>query len=211
MAVVVLAVMSVGSLAYASHGFEDVPDSHTFHNAIDWMKDSGITVGCNPPANTEYCPEEGVTRGEMAAFLARAAASRTFDAGTLDGLDSTDFALAGDKASDSDLLDGKDSSSFVETGEASSDSELLDGKDSTEFLGASVTAREVTEAVGLGALDVTSDCQAGEILTGGGFATTGGLALNVTDSNPTGDGWHVAGTVTLAGSITVYALCASIG
>ena len=32
----------------------------------------GITKGCNPPVNDRYCPSEPVTRGEMAAFLARA-------------------------------------------------------------------------------------------------------------------------------------------
>lgn len=33
---------------------------------------SGITMGCNPPANDRFCPGQVVTRGQMAAFLARA-------------------------------------------------------------------------------------------------------------------------------------------
>jgi len=33
---------------------------------------AGITKGCNPPDNDEYCPDRIVTRGEMAAFVARA-------------------------------------------------------------------------------------------------------------------------------------------
>jgi hypothetical protein len=73
--------------AYASHQFTDVPDSHTFHNAIDWMKDNNITVGCNPPANTRYCPDDNVTRGQMAAFMKRLAENRVVDANTLDGKD----------------------------------------------------------------------------------------------------------------------------
>jgi hypothetical protein len=76
--------------AYASHQFTDVPDSHTFHNAIDWMKDNNITVGCNPPANTRYCPDDNVTRGQMAAFMKRLAENRVVDANTLDGLDSSE-------------------------------------------------------------------------------------------------------------------------
>mgnify|MGYP001826291288 CR=1 FL=1 len=32
----------------------------------------GISVGCNPPFNDDYCPDRKVTRGEMAAFLVRA-------------------------------------------------------------------------------------------------------------------------------------------
>ena len=31
-----------------------------------------ITLGCNPPAGTRYCPDEEVTRAQMATFLARA-------------------------------------------------------------------------------------------------------------------------------------------
>jgi hypothetical protein len=36
------------------------------------MGTAGITRGCNPPVNDRYCPGEPVTRGQMAAFLARA-------------------------------------------------------------------------------------------------------------------------------------------
>jgi hypothetical protein len=31
-----------------------------------------VTLGCNPPLNDRFCPNELVTRGQMAAFLARA-------------------------------------------------------------------------------------------------------------------------------------------
>src|SRR5690606_29910694 len=34
----------------------------------------GTTLGCNPPANTLYCPDDYVTRQQMASFLVR-----TFD------------------------------------------------------------------------------------------------------------------------------------
>ncbi|HEX2403230.1 MAG TPA: S-layer homology domain-containing protein, partial [Acidimicrobiia bacterium] len=57
----------------AAHSFNDVPDSNQFHESIAWMKDNGITVGCNPPANTEYCPEDNVSRQQMAAFMRRLA------------------------------------------------------------------------------------------------------------------------------------------
>jgi hypothetical protein len=33
---------------------------------------AGITKGCNPPDNDQFCPERVVTRGEMAAFISRA-------------------------------------------------------------------------------------------------------------------------------------------
>ncbi len=39
---------------------------------ILYIAELGITKGCNPPANTRFCPSDGVTRGQMAAFLVRA-------------------------------------------------------------------------------------------------------------------------------------------
>ncbi len=36
------------------------------------MAGAGITKGCNPPVNTKYCPDDFVTRGQMAAFPVRA-------------------------------------------------------------------------------------------------------------------------------------------
>ena len=58
--------------AVASHSFDDVPDDHVFHTDIAWLAVEGITAGCNPPVNSEYCPDDNVTRGQMAAFLVRA-------------------------------------------------------------------------------------------------------------------------------------------
>lgn len=47
-------------------------DNSTFENAIEEIAAAGITYGCNPPANDHFCPDDRVTRGAMAAFLARA-------------------------------------------------------------------------------------------------------------------------------------------
>jgi hypothetical protein len=52
-------------------GFNDVPSSNTFVNDIAKLATAGITRGCNPPDNTNYCPKDPVTRGQMAAFLHR--------------------------------------------------------------------------------------------------------------------------------------------
>ena len=43
-----------------------------FEPGINKVADARITLGCNPPANTEFCPNDNVTRGQMAAFLIRA-------------------------------------------------------------------------------------------------------------------------------------------
>jgi thermitase len=45
--------------------------AHTFEADAKWAADSGVTKGCNPPENTMFCPDESVTRGQMAAFLTR--------------------------------------------------------------------------------------------------------------------------------------------
>ena len=42
-----------------------------FESAIEKLAAAGITEGCNPPANTRFCPDQYVTRGMMAAFLVR--------------------------------------------------------------------------------------------------------------------------------------------
>ena len=50
--------------------FGDVDTGHNFYDAIEAMAASGITNGCGDGSN--YCPDDFVTRGQMAAFLARA-------------------------------------------------------------------------------------------------------------------------------------------
>ena len=47
-------------------------DDSIFEIDIDRFAAAGITRGCNPPDNDQFCPDDGVTRGEMAAFLNRA-------------------------------------------------------------------------------------------------------------------------------------------
>ncbi|MCC6366793.1 MAG: S-layer homology domain-containing protein [Bryobacterales bacterium] len=49
--------------------FSDVPSSHPQFRYIQKMKDLGITSGCTL---STYCPNDAVTRGQMAAFLMRA-------------------------------------------------------------------------------------------------------------------------------------------
>ncbi len=35
------------------------------------MAETGVTMGCNPPENTQYCPDRELIRGEEAAFFHR--------------------------------------------------------------------------------------------------------------------------------------------
>ena len=55
-----------------SSPFTDVPPDYWAINYIKAVKDAGITKGCNPPQNDRFCPEDVVTRAQMAAFIIRA-------------------------------------------------------------------------------------------------------------------------------------------
>jgi hypothetical protein len=46
-----------------------VPTNFLYFKAIEALAASGITGGCG---SGNFCPNQNVTRGEMAAFLARA-------------------------------------------------------------------------------------------------------------------------------------------
>ncbi len=46
-------------------------NTSTFEGDINAIATRGITRGCNPPTNSNYCPTSEVSRGEMAAFLKR--------------------------------------------------------------------------------------------------------------------------------------------
>lgn len=62
-------------LVNAEHNWDGVfrDDDGTTHEAnIEKIYAEGITRGCNPPLNTEFCPNREISRGEMAAFIVRA-------------------------------------------------------------------------------------------------------------------------------------------
>jgi hypothetical protein len=63
------AIMGGDTFPYnAAPYFTDVSTSHPFFKFIQKMKELGITSGCNA---TAYCPDDTVSRGQMAVFLVR--------------------------------------------------------------------------------------------------------------------------------------------
>jgi hypothetical protein len=66
-----LFVRAFGLPAAPSFGFQDTVGNEHAGN-IDALAAAGITKGCNPPANTLFCPDRITSRGEMASFLVRA-------------------------------------------------------------------------------------------------------------------------------------------
>jgi hypothetical protein len=65
---IVALMLALPVMVSASHQFTDVPTSHTFHSAISKLYGARLTTGCSA---TRFCPSADVTRGQMAAFLAR--------------------------------------------------------------------------------------------------------------------------------------------
>ena len=73
--VATLAILVIGTtVVVASHTFSDVPNSAFYHADATWMSQNGITAGCG---GGKYCPNNAVTRGQMATFLHRLAPIRT--------------------------------------------------------------------------------------------------------------------------------------
>lgn len=60
------------TLPAASQDYFSDDDSSIFENSINRIAEAGITLGCNPPENTDFCPNRPITRAEMATLLARA-------------------------------------------------------------------------------------------------------------------------------------------
>lgn len=92
--VAVSALFAVPIVAIAAAGFTDVDAGSVFVSDIQWMKDNGVTKGCNPPANTKYCPKNDVTREQMSAFMHRLAVNQVVDAGAVDGYDADGIVAA---------------------------------------------------------------------------------------------------------------------
>lgn len=70
-----MAAFIVRALGLTGDGGKDSfsdDDGPFFESDINRLAAAGITKGCNPPTNDEFCPNEPVTRRQMASFLARA-------------------------------------------------------------------------------------------------------------------------------------------
>jgi hypothetical protein len=70
-----MAAFLVRAFGFVDDGGGDLfidDDSSIFERDIDRLATAGVTRGCNPPSNTRYCPDQVVSRGQMAAFLHRA-------------------------------------------------------------------------------------------------------------------------------------------
>ncbi|HEX2153751.1 MAG TPA: hypothetical protein VHL52_07225 [Acidimicrobiia bacterium] len=192
-----IAVAMVPALAFGAHpegDFEDVPDDHLFHGDIQWMHDSGVTRGCNPPENDEYCPDEALTRAQEAAFFHR---YDTFLRDSLEPRLVPDDCEAGQIAE----FDGEGwvCADRVLDGEPPAGGELT------------VAAGEPVEVAPGGSATATASCAEGEVALSG---TAAPLTSDVTIDSTTIEGADVTvevtnANVTDAATVTAYAICTS--
>ncbi|MGN6755329.1 MAG: S-layer homology domain-containing protein, partial [Thermomicrobiales bacterium] len=100
------ALAPLGLLAGSSQPFADVDPNSVHYTNIIAIRQAGITNGCNPAANL-YCPNNNVTRQEMASFLARTAG--------IGGNPPVANALTAVAAANADTLNGWSANALVRT------------------------------------------------------------------------------------------------
>jgi hypothetical protein len=91
-AAVVVLVPGTAVAGYAS--FEDGPFG-VHEDGIEWLASTGVTAGCTP---SEYCPDDGVSRAQMATFLHRLSGRApgtdpSVDARTVEGRSAADLEV----------------------------------------------------------------------------------------------------------------------
>jgi hypothetical protein len=99
--VTLLLVALVPAAVMAAGGTFTDDDDSIFESNIEWLASADVTKGCNPAeGNTKFCPNDNVTRGQMAAFMQRFAQylgaedgtpAQADNAATLDGQPAIDY------------------------------------------------------------------------------------------------------------------------
>jgi Tol biopolymer transport system component len=72
-----MAAFLVRAYSLGDKGMTDLfvdDNGSVFEADIDKLGANGVSLGCNPPTNDQFCPGEYVTREQMAAFIRRATA-----------------------------------------------------------------------------------------------------------------------------------------
>ena len=148
--------------AYTCTGtlFNDVPDTHWACGFIEEFANLNITSGCAPDL---YCPDDYVTRAQMAVFFVKGLEETLYD--QLDGSGS---------GLDADLLDGQDSTYYLNWANfLGVPADLLDG-DADTLAGLSCASGEVAKWNGSAWACAADDTGAGGDIT----AVTAGTGLS---------------------------------
>lgn len=97
--------------AMAGSVFDDVDDTDVHIDGITFVRDTGISIGCDAANN--FCPDDPVTRAQMATFMHRLSGNDpdtnpAVDADRLDGFDANELIRASFDTVDSGALLGTD-------------------------------------------------------------------------------------------------------
>lgn len=189
-----LGLLVTPAAVLAATGFADVPEGSTHEPGIQWAVDNGITVGCAEQGN--YCPEEAVSRAQMATFLHRAsgndpATPPSVNADKVDGFDAAELMAGGG-------------------GEGPAGPPGPAGPAGLANVEVVTESRENASPGGF----ETANCPAGKTLIAGGGGVNN-IAYHLVESRPLAgiEGWFVYAASAAAGgtTITAYAICASVG
>ena len=105
--VALFAVPAAGVIAQSV--FDDVPDTSTHLDGVSFVAESGVSVGCDE--NNNFCPDDVVTRDQMATFLYRLsgndpATPPSVHAAAADSATAADAATFADTAGNAEALGG---------------------------------------------------------------------------------------------------------
>ena len=150
-----------------------------------WLADNGVTLGCNPPANDQFCPGDNVRRETMAAFMRRLAENQVVDAKTAitaetatNATNATNAANAASavSADDADQLDGLNSDELVRAYGATRTSTLTNVTTPTNL----ATLQAEAPVAGVFAITAVSDIEHDCTQSGSGIRGDTQLKVNGT-------------------------------
>ncbi len=137
--VTLLLVALVPSAVIAAGGTFTDDDTSAFEADIEWLAGAGVTSGCNPPDFTEFCPNDSVKRGQMAAFMRRFAAFLGAEDGVVSEADSAAEADNAGTVDDKNAIDFQPALFAF----ASEDNISVSGPETKDVVDASVTTTDL--------------------------------------------------------------------
>ncbi len=105
---VIAVLLVVPAVAFAGTIFDDVDDSHAHIGGMEFMKTSGVSIGCD--TNNNYCPERNVTRAQMGTFMYRLSGNDpstlpSVNAASVDGFSANEMARVASSQVSTDVDD----------------------------------------------------------------------------------------------------------
>lgn len=204
-----LVLVSVPLAGQAASRFMDVAADHPLAADIEWLEAWGITKGCTA---TEFCPNDPVTREQMAAFLHRFALSGAAGGSGPQGAQGP-AGPAGPAGAPGPQGEVGPAGAQGEVGPAGPQGDVGPAGpvgpagSSTYYVASAATVI----SNGASTTQVTAACDAGDIVVSGGFSGAIAAADSVSGSEPVSGSWRV--TLVNSGpglTLTAYAVCLDV-